>query len=294
MQKGMSPAHLHFAPWDLALTGAALDDRGRAVEAFIRSNVSQTVSLQYQPDDTQLTIDGSVVDASQVEGFLLAHKGKSLLLETTTLGFAEVFLCCRAAYQLGFPGISLLYVEPGDYRKLRRAQVLHRRHFELSGYVEGYRALPGASFILDDKTPQTVIFFLGYEERRMDRALNDFSIRPSRTYVVFGVPAYQPGWEMDAFANNIRVIRDQGITTSPLFCGAENPLGAYEILEDTLKTLEANEQLFLGPIGTKPHGIAVALFAACHDKVGILYDHPRRTADRTSATYNWHLFNAEF
>lgn len=124
--------------------------------------------------------------------------------------------------------------------------------------------------------------------------MDAFSIQPSRTHVVFGVPAYQPGWEMDAFANNIRVLRDQKIGTTPLYYGAENPLAAYEILEHLSQTLAPTEQIFVGPIGTKPHGIAAALFAATRDKTGILYDHPRRSADRTSRTYSWHLFNAEF
>jgi hypothetical protein len=52
--------------------------------------------------------------------------------------------------------------------------------------------------------------------------------------------------------------------------------------------------MYIAPIGTKPHGIGAALFAATHEDVGILYDHPRRREGRSSKVGKWHLFNVSF
>jgi hypothetical protein len=111
--------------------------------------------------------------------------------------------------------------------------------------------------------------------------------------VAFGVPAFKAGWEIDSMANNISVIRDQRIRGDVYFCGAENPKAVFELLNNVYGGLSRNERLILAPIGTKPHGIGVALFAAIRRKVGILYDHPRPAKDRTSQLGHWHLFSVE-
>jgi hypothetical protein len=53
------------------------------------------------------------------------------------------------------------------------------------------------------------VFFLGYEEHRFGVALEDFhrTLRPEDCSIVFGVPAFQPGWEMNSLTNNLRIIR---------------------------------------------------------------------------------------
>jgi hypothetical protein len=57
--------------------------------------------------------------------------------------------------------------------------------------------------VLRDDIPTKTVFLLGYEGQRLAQALEQTDIRPSNCSVVFGVPAFQPGWEMDAYANNV-------------------------------------------------------------------------------------------
>ena len=294
MQKARDATLLSVNGWDLAIVGKPIDDRGNAAIDFLNGHTQQAIELWYHADDLQITIDGTARGVDQIEEFLVAHKGKRIVLESTTLGFAEVFLCCRAAYQLGIKEVSFLYVEPSDYIRPRKTEVLHKRDFQLSGVVAGFSAIPGAAVIIDDLAPPMAVFFLGYEERRLDRALEEFSFRTQKCSIVFGVPAFQPGWEMDAFANNIRVLEGRNIRGSIHFCGAENPRGAYEVIADIHKTVAPDDKLVLAPIGTKPHGIGVAIYAAQHPKVGILYDHPERQAGRSTDTFNWHLYVAGF
>jgi hypothetical protein len=279
---------------NLALVGDVLDERGKAATDFARDNTRLVpVSLKYDPDDLQLVVDDLTIGTDSLDGFFVAHKNHSVLLESTTLGFVELFLCCRVLCRLGVERVTMLYVEPNQYRRPRRSQLLHKRQFELSSLQPGYRGIPGATFMLDDNRPQEVLFFLGYEDHRLDRAIQDFPI--TRWSVVFGVPAYQAGWEMDAFANNINVLRQQSNSPQVHFCGAENPLAAYDLLVETHRLcVNAQSGLFVAPIGTKPHGIAAALFVAEHEGVGLLYDHPRRTPQRTAGTFNWHLFEVGF
>ncbi len=296
MQEAESISNLSFAHWDLGIGGRSLDDRGRAAFDFLSSNTDQIISIQYNEDEFTLKIDNKNLNVEDIEESLHLFKDKSIILEATTLGFVEMFLCCRAFRTLGSSQLSFLYVEPLGYnRSPRRSQPLHKRDFELSDEVPGYRAIPGAAVILSDRAPQRSVFFLGFEERRLDRALEDHQmIQPSLCSVVFGVPAYKPGWEMDSFSNNIRVIRERNIRGGVHFCGAANPAATVEILTQIYGELANKERLFIAPIGTKPHGIGVALFTSDKSRIGILYDHPKRREERTSKVSRWHLYNVEF
>jgi len=297
MQEGKSPNELSCAVCDVSIVGEVVDDRGRAAIEFLRNNSKHVFTMKYDPDQFEVNVDGQVYNAEEIDLFLGPFEGGTIALKASTLGFVEIFLCSRVIQTFSLPKIKILYVEPLRYLNPRRTQLLHKRDFELSELIPGYRAIPGATFRLNDREPQRGVFFLGYEERRLDRALEDYQmIRPDRCCVVFGVPAFTPGWEMDAFANNIRVIRDKNIRGGVHFCGAENPAATIDLLQMIYESLDTaeRERMFVAPIGTKPNGIGAALFAATHNDIGILYDHPRRRHDRSAETARWHLYQVDF
>lgn len=299
MQEGANEGQLTFTSWNVAIAGTPLDDRGQRAIEFLTRNTERVVTVEYDAEEFTVTVDGRELSADEIEVSLKELQSQSVILEITTLGFVEVFQCCRALRRLGTQKLSFLYVEPFRYTlrtsNPQRSQLLDKRDFELSEEVPGYKAIPGATLMLSDRLVQRVVFFLGYEEQRLERALEDYqSIQPSSCSVVFGVPAFKPGWEMDSFANNIRVIADRNIHGGVYFCGAESPEGAVDVLLQISSELTQNERLFIGPIGTKPHGLAAALFACIKPNIGILYDHPKRRQGRTSQVSRWHLYEVEF
>jgi hypothetical protein len=99
---------------------------------------------------------------------------------------------------------------------------------------------------------------------------------------------------MNSFANNIRVLRERKVQGGAGFCAADNPAAAYDLLVDRRREIGLEQRLIVAPIGTKPHGIGAAVFAAMHEETGILYDHPQRRRERTSQTAVWHLYNVDF
>jgi hypothetical protein len=279
---------------DVVLVGTAIDERGHAALGLVSTCGGRRVPvIEYDCEHYTVRIDESTIDADDLESVLQLRSDTRVLLEASTLGFVELFLGMRAAFDARCKSIDITYVEPGEYTRPRRSRsfLLNRREFELSDEVAGYRAVPGATIMLSDRVRQRGVFLLGFEERRLDVAFEDFQmLRPRDCDLVFGVPAFKPGWEMDTFANNIRVVMERGIMGGVHFCGANDPAAVYELLESIRSGLRDGERMFVAPIGTKPHGIAAALFAATHSGVGILYDHPRRRAGRTQRVGGWHSF----
>jgi hypothetical protein len=296
MQRGFTHSELTANNWCLGVIGPNLDDRCAAAATFVRQQSSHQVSLEYNANTFQISVDGVSHNAESLETVLSAYTCSTILLESTSLGFVELFLALRAFVCLGNRSLSILYVEPKDYFSPRRGNILSKREFELSKEVAGFRAIPQATRLLSDQTTQHIVFFLGYEERRLDVALEDYQmIDPRHCSVVFGVPAFQAGWEMNSFANNVRVIKDKKLNSGGIhYCGAENPGSALRILEQIKDSLDPAEPMFIAPIGTKPHGVAAALFASTNYDCGILYDHPARTSQRSFEVARWHLYEVSF
>ena len=290
MQSGAELNSLSVPGWDLAIVGNVVDDRGKASIAFCRDHAQSTIRALYDPDGIMVDVGQNRYSADDLEAFMESAHDSSILLEATTLGLVEIFLFCRAAKDVGVSAISLLYAEPKAY-SVNRSQVLHKRDFELSDEVADFTGVPGA-VLLRELTRTRVVFLVGYEGQRLEQALEQTGASPSDCSIVFGVPAFQPGWEMDSFANNIKVIRDRRICELS-YTGAQNPAGAYAVLEKLRASCDPGQRMLVSPIGTKPHGIGAALFACSHNDVGLLYDNPTRRQGRTSEVAMWHLFEAE-
>jgi hypothetical protein len=294
MQKAADASEIVWRRYKIALQGRVLDDRGRAAVEKVAANSEEIVPVRYNPETFEMEISGRSYGADSLADAFRSLITGPVILEATTLGFVEILLTCRTLHEIGITAFDLLYVEPKRYRNPRRRHLLHRRDFELSSDVPGYHAIPGHAILLGDRNPQKAVFFVGYEEARLRRAFEDLQmIRSSRSAVTFGVPAYNPGWEMDSIANNIGVIREQNIRGGVYFCGAENPAAVIELLSELHSGLHHGERLFVAPIGTKPHGIGVALFASRRKDVGVIYDHPQRTKGRSNEIAHWHLFSTQ-
>jgi len=294
LQEGQGEAEIDWKHWDLTLHGKAIDDRGVAVLGSVRQRADEMTEVVYDPFRLEVAVGNDRIAADDLTDTLAATRGKSVLIEATTLGFAEIVLICKALREIKHDSFDIVYLEPSGYQRELRHPLLKRRDFELSSEVPGYRAIPGSAVLLGDRKKVRSVFFLGYEEARLRRAFEELQmLSPASATVAFGVPAFRTGWEMDAMANNISVIREQNVRGGVHFCGAENPLAVFELLCEVHRGLDQGERLVLAPIGTKPHGIGVALFAAAHSEVGILYDHPLRAPGRTTDLGHWHLFSID-
>lgn len=295
MQEVECSSELNNTSYDYGFVGRGIDDRTIEAISFVSSRCKKVLQVEYNADNFEIQINGDTIDAEDLTEFLLMCKGQRAFIEATSIGFVEIYLLCKAFTELDFAQFDILYVEPLNYKNMGRSKLLHRRDFELSDeFPPNYIGIPGATILLSDLQQQRGVFFLGYEERRLDRALEDYPmIKPSKCIVVFGVPAFKPGWEMDAFANNIRIIKDKNIRGGISYCGAENPKSTLSLLQDIYLSLQSGEKLFIAPIGTKPNGVGVALFAAKNSEIGILYDHPVKSKGRSSQVSKWHLYQVQ-
>lgn len=294
MQFAKNPEELSFSKWDLSFIGMAIDERGAKAIEYINLNSISSVSFEYIPREFKVKFDKELLDKDDIVNFLADSKGKKVLVDSTTLNFAEILILTQALLDVGLKEIEILYVEPAKYnRKSKGIDILHKRDFELSESIVGYEAIPGHALLVTNEVIQKVVFLCGFEAERIDRALEDSQIIGSNCSCIFGVPAFSPGFEMDSFDNNISILKERKISGGVNFCGATNPMSVMQTLDEMFKGLEIDEQMFVVPLATKPMNIGACLFLLSKPKerVAVLYDHPKEIKGKAIEIANWHLFS---
>ena len=281
---GKSADDLQLPEPMVLLHGEVLDDRGESACGSAPENAR--VKLSFDVDDMSLTVGTQKMSSDLAVELLSGYDWRKVVLEATTLGFAELFCATNALLASGATSINILYVEPGEYTREGKGAEL----FALSEPTRGYVAIPNAIVDLASDEVEAGVFFLGFEPERLDRALEEYQMIASKDVkVVFGIPAYHPGWELDAIIPHLPAL--EGHKLQPDYCSANDPEAAFECLERTRDTLGADRRMFVAPIGPKPCGIASAIFASVYpEQVGLLFDHPRRKRKRSSGVDLWHRF----
>ncbi len=281
---GTSAAALEL-PLDMVLLhGEQLDDRGQS--ACGCAPEAARVLLDYSVDDMSLTVGTETKSSDLAQELFSRFDPGKLVLEATTLGFAELYCATHALLALGATSVNIIYVEPAQYQ--REAPGADR--FALSAPTRGYAPIPNAIVDLTSDEIEAGVFFLGFEPERLDRALEEHQMIASKDVkLVFGIPAYHPGWELDAIIPHLTALDQHSLQLD--YCSANDPEAAFECLERTRAALSDEKRMFVAPIGPKPCGIASAIFASVYpDQVGLLFDHPRRKKKRSTGTDLWHRF----
>ena len=172
--------------------------------------------------------------------------------------------------------------------KLCRAP-LFEEAFDLTEEFIPFKALPGFVRPYDPDLEQLLLVYMGFEGRRFLKVFEEVNPKPRRTHAVFGIPAYQPGWQYLTLGSNQQALEASCAVLHR--AEANNPFDAYRIahrVADTYRDL----QLVLAPIGTKPHAVGAAVFAIQNQAAIIAYDFPiKQRVFRTEGTGKSSVYN---
>jgi hypothetical protein len=265
--------------------GDVIDTRGRlAVGAW--GDECVRVPVRYDVENMTISIGGQTSNADEIVQLLSAYDTSTLVLEATTLGFAELFALVSGLVELQSRTIEMVYVEPESYTRTYPGG----DQFALTETTQGYQPIPRSVVDLGSDDLEAGVFFLGFEPERLDRALEEHQmIADKEVKVVFGIPAYRPGWELDSIVPHLPRLQQGSLLIE--YCSANDPEAAFECLERTRASLGVGKRMFIAPIGPKPCGIAAAVFASAHPaQAGLLFDHPRRSPKRTDGALMWHRY----
>lgn len=284
---------------DIAFVGANdLDDRSAYSVEHSSQLAGRHFVVRYDPQAFALKVGDKVYRANggDLEDLSLHFKASSIVIDATTLDFAEIALLLYAyTFSPKKPRIGFLYVEPEEYvRRVLEDPAVKGTAFDLSnGFTT--QSIPPFSTLLHNQNRVHLIAFLGFEGGRLSRALAaDDGHFVKKVSVIFGIPPFQATWDLEAFMANSRLLSNQDVSVK--FCGANNPKAAYEILVESLSAITASSEcnrLMVSPFGTKPMAIGAALYCATQKQPRVLFDHPQRKKGRTKGVHCSHWYEVD-
>lgn len=293
MEYGNTPDMISEVEWDFAFYGNEIDERCSGAIDYIKTKSSCYILSIYHPTQYQIVFDGRDVKESYEIINYLRERGvneqSKVLLESTSLGVVEMLLLIQALRDLGILRFDSLYLEPNKYLR-RYDNFSERHHFHLTKYFEGFIGIPQhyMAFEMGDKA----LVLCGFESERVGRVFEEIELKGSNCQLLFGMPPYTVGWDMNTYANHLSIIDQYGISTEFYYAGASNPMAVYEKLEMVYSGLSEEQKLFILPFGTKPMALGACVFKVLHDsdKLSVLYDHPDRNEKRSSKIERWNLY----
>ena len=266
--------------------GKAVDERGQTAMGEDLKNVASRVMVEYDYALMTIDIGGNKIDADKATNAIAPIiNGRNVVLESTTLGFAELFLLIRSLIDLKKRNFLIVYIEPEQYSRTQPGG----DSFALSELNVGYKPIPRSVIDLAGDDVTAGVFFLGFEPERLERAFEEYQmIAHKDVKVVFGIPAFHPGWELNSIVPHLKSIDNCDVQ----YCSANDPSSAYDALEVTRCSLDPGNKMFVAPIGTKPCGIATAIFASIYpEQVGLLFDHRKKMSKRSKGVGVCHSYS---
>lgn len=273
-----------------------LDDRSRHSAALTRASAQKSYQVRYDPTKFTLTVGDEVFRVDDLEDLFRKFRARSLVLDATTMEFPEI-LYLLSAYRMQHdrPRCGFFYVEPEGYKQRDiNMSVVPGNAFDLSEKFLGNLQLPPFTRLLSSSNKAHLVAFLGFEGDRLMRVLDaDDGHFYEKVSIVFGVPPFQPSWDLHSLMANSSLLERQNTTV--LYCGANNPRAAYMLLKDAHAAMASGRtnRLSVAPFGTKPMALGAALFRLEHDILSPIFDHPVRKPDRTFGVHRRHWYEID-
>lgn len=271
---------------DLVLVGTAPDDRSRELpRLWAKQYKKESKCISYDTksercgyhsfnlgDETVRTTAKATNDITSLYGELDSDSlnGKNILIDITGMDQPAMFFllkCLRE--QKRAKRVFGVYTEPLKY-KTNPSQT-SGDEFDLTEEFVAFRSLPGFLPAYDRRKGKQLLVFMGFEGRRFTKVFEEVNPEPNCTHAVFGIPAFQPGWQYLTLGSNQAACE---LSHTHLHrAEANNPFDAFDVATEISESYP-HLQLVLAPIGTKPHALGAALYAARHNDAVLIYDFP--------------------
>lgn len=286
---------------ELAIAGSAVDDRGRAAIGALRAAAAEVRIFEFNASSHLIYLDGN---ETRIDRLRSEFAGKRrVVLDATTLGIGAMLHLLVALTRAGVQSVEFLYVEPLSYTRKEEANGhAQQRDYALSTNCK-FSTVQGFAQEYDSSRMAAHVFMLGFEPARMLNAIEQRGYEDQHKttfHAVVGVPAFQAGWEANSIRPHLAAMEELDIRESCVsYCQANSIREGYLSLWKLYRDLGDEQSCFyVSPLGTKPHGVAAALFLletkSSDAPTSLYYDHPHRVPGRSAEIGTWHHVVVKF
>lgn len=268
----------------------SLEDRSRLAPDWMQRH-GNTLFVEVVPDERSRAQflwaasgdQGSVRLRSEreLDGFLNGLSRRTVYVDISGLPHFVWLPLIRACLRLGMRTMAV-YAEPKKYVPGKKSPAAGI--YSLSERLSNAEPLPGFASLSRETEPPVLVSLLGFEGGRFARVQQIVQTSSDRTFPLIGIPGFELEYPFIAYFGNRLALRHDDCWMNMSFAAANCPFSLlYELERLADERMPPSATVKIAMIGTKPHALGALLFFLRSTRdVELLYDHPIRTAGRTT------------
>lgn len=218
---------------------------------------------------------------------------KKICVDITTLSHALIFYLTKLLLiEIKPKFFFAAYTEPLEYVKKSSAELepfANDDEYDLFTKMLGQIPIPGFAKSADRRRPNLLVSAMGFEAHRLLKIYDD--LKPSEFIPIVGFPSFVPGWNLTSVKMNWMVLKMSDAFDSIKKCEASSPFAIYELLGKIYDQHIGNSNIYIAPLGTRPHSLGSALFASKNSAVYLIYDFPVEKLNRSRLINKANIYN---
>ncbi|MGG9964489.1 hypothetical protein [Ferruginibacter sp. SUN106] len=200
-------------------------------------------------------------------------RGANICIDITNLKQGILFLLIKILLKEVHPArLFASYTEPIEYKKKDIAEIGETEEYDLYDKIMGSsNGVPGFTKY---QTQNEILLVapMGFDSQRLQVIYE--SLKPKILIPVVGFPSFVPGWNLTAIKMNYLVLKNADCFDSIESCAAASPFEMFELLETIFHRNNSNYDIYVSPLGTRPHCLGAAIFVSKFPSAYLIYDFP--------------------
>ncbi len=266
--------------------------RGTFLEISVCENIDK---LSYRISDNAGNLLSENFSATLIPGLQNLIKNEfqnlSVCIDITSVKQPILFLLIKIFFTTYKPKrLFASYTEPESYIKKVDEVLVGGEEYDLyEKLMEVSVGVPGFNKHRDFQRDDLLIASIGFESQRLYKVYDN--IKPKKFIPIIGFPSFVPGWNQTALKVNHLVIRQSESQYEIIKVEAASPFYLYDILKKLFNQYSEKFQILLSPLGTRPHSLGIAMFAANNPNTYLIYDFPLEKKYRSKGILKTSIFH---
>jgi hypothetical protein len=247
-------------------------------------------NIKYYDGQNQKHLDKSLIP--DLQSLLLRERisGAYVCVDITTLKQGILFLLTNLLVNVIKPArFFAAYTEPAEYKKRKLLAIGENEEFDLYDRIIGSsNPVPG---FIKPQTPREILLIasMGFDSQRLQTIYEN--LKPKRIIPIVGFPSFVPGWNLTAIKMNYMVLKGAECFDMVKTCASASPFEMYSLLNEEFQRNNRNFDIYITPLGTRPHCLGAAIFVSKNKSSYLIYDFPVEKKFRSESILKTYIYN---
>ncbi|MFD1257315.1 hypothetical protein ACFQ3S_10950 [Mucilaginibacter terrae] len=216
-------------------------------------------------------------------------QGANICIDITTLKQGILFLLIQLLLNEVKPcHLFAAYTEPIEYKKRDIDEIGTTEEYDLYSKVIGSsRSVPGFNKHRSSKEI-LLVASMGFDSQRLQTIYEN--LKPKKLIPIVGFPSFVPGWNQTAIKMNYMVLKGAECFDDVRPCEAASPFEMIELLNSIYQRHVHEFDVYISPLGTRPHCLGAAIFSSRNSNTYLIYDFPVEKKYRSESVLRSNIY----